>query len=152
MTDSSPVKSEPISRPELEKLQNALKINRQKQGKLTDAFLDSLLSEEVFKAKNEDLRAEEEELQRRVALQEFHEIERERSADYLNRVEEFVSGYDPECKELNSDTQKQILHLLFKNIKIARKDIFSFEFFSPFKQFGFETPNFQNFQINQKDL
>ncbi|MDD5354092.1 MAG: recombinase family protein [bacterium] len=151
MTDIDPVKSEPISRPELERLQNALKINRQKQGKLTDAFLDSLLSEEVFKAKNEGLRAEEEELQKCVALQEFHDIERERSADYLNRVEEFVSGYDPECKELKSDTQKQILNLLFKNIKIARKDIFSFELFSPFKQFGFETPNFQNFQINQKD-
>jgi hypothetical protein len=126
---------ENISKVELEKLKNRLKINRQKQSKLTDAYLENLLSEEVFKAKNESLRAEEEELKKRIALQEIREIERERSADYLNRVEEFISGYNPEQKELNSDTQKLVAGLLFKNIKIAKKDIFSFEFFTPFNSF-----------------
>jgi len=40
---------------------------------------------------NEKLREEEEELKKHIALQELREIERERSKDYLNRVEELRS-------------------------------------------------------------
>ena len=121
-----------ISKAELEKLKNRLKTNRKKQSKLTDAYLENLLSEELYKQKNKGLRAEEEELQKRIALQELREVERERSKDYLNRVEEFISGYNPEQKELSLEQQKQVAQLLFKNIKIAQKKIFSFNFFAPF--------------------
>jgi site-specific DNA recombinase len=126
---------EQISKDELEKLKNRLKINRQKQSKLADAYLENLLSDEVFKAKNESLRREEEELQKIIALQELREVERERSKDYLNRVEEFISGYNPSQKELTLEQEKQVLGLLFKNIKIARKDIFSFFFLRPLQFF-----------------
>ena len=142
---------ENISKVELEKLKNRLRINHSKQSKLTDAYLENLLSEEVFKAKNEHLRTEEEELKKRIALQEIREIERERSTDYLNRVEEFISGYKPGQKELNSDTQKLVVGLLFKNIKIAKKEIFSWELFAPFNSFFLETQNSQKYQQNQKD-
>ncbi len=142
---------ENISKVELEKLKNRLKMNHSKQAKLTDAYLENLLSEEVFKAKNEHLRAEEEELKKRIALQEIREIERERSAGYLNRVEEFISGYKPGQKELNSDTQKLVVGLLFKNIKIAKKEIFSWEFFAPFNSLFLEAQNSQKYQQNQKD-
>ena len=142
---------EKISKVELEKLKNRLKINHSKQSKLTDAYLENLLSEEVFKAKNEHLRTEEEELKKRIALQEIREIERERSEGYLNRVEEFISGYKPGQKELNSDTQKLVVGLLFKNIKIAKKEIFSWELFAPFNSFFLETQNSQKYQQNQKD-
>jgi len=138
-----------ISKVELEKLKNRLKINRKKQSKLTDAYLENLLSEELYKQKNEGLRAEEEELQKRIALQELREIERERSKDYLNRVEEFISGYKPGQKELSLDQQKQVAQLLFKNIKIAQKKIFSFNFFAPFNFFFFEKENFYKCQQNQ---
>jgi site-specific DNA recombinase len=144
-----------ISKVELDKLKNRLKMNRQKQSKLTDAYLENLLSEELYKQKNEGLRQEEEELQKRIALQELREVERERSKDYLNRVEEFISGYSPEQKELNLDQQKQVARLLFKNIKIARKEIFSFDFFAPFNSFFFEAQNSLNLKQNQgvrKDL
>ena len=130
-------------------LKNRLKINRQKQSKLTDAYLENLLSEELYKQKNEWFRIEEEELQKRIALQELREVERERSKDYLNRVEEFVSGYNPSQKELSLDQEKQVARLLFKNIKIARKDIFSFEFFAPFNSFFFEAQNSLNLKQNQ---
>jgi len=70
------------------------------------------------------LRQEEEELQKRIALQKLREVERERSMDYLNRIEEFISGYDPKQKVVNLDQEKQVARLLFKNIKIARKEIF----------------------------
>ena len=70
------------------------------------------------------MRQEEEELQKRIALQKLREVERERSMDYLNRIEEFISGYDPKQKVVNLDQEKQVARLLFKNIKIARKEIF----------------------------
>ena len=92
---------------------------------------------------------EEEELQKRIALQELREVERERSKDYLNRVEEFISGYDPKQKELSLDQQKQVVQLLFKNIKIAHKKIFSFNFFAPFNFLFFEQENFYKCQQNQ---
>jgi hypothetical protein len=101
------------------------------------------------------MRQEEEELQKRIALQELRELERERSKDYLNRVEEFISGYSPEQKELSLDQEKQVAQLLFKNIKIARKEIFSFDFFAPFNSFFFEAQNSLDLKRNQgvrKDL
>ena len=142
---------------DLEKLKNRLKINRQKQSKLTDAYLENFLSEELYKQKNEEFRTEEEELQKHVALQELREIERERSKDYLNRVEEFISGYSPEQKELSLDQEKQVAQLLFKNIKIAsclggrlpQKRI-SFSLFAPFNFLFSETERKSQCQKNQK--
>ncbi|MCM8782139.1 MAG: recombinase family protein [Candidatus Omnitrophica bacterium] len=117
---------------DLEKVKNRLDSNLKKQSKLTNAYLENLLSEELYKQKNEALRQEEEELKKLIALQEVRDIERERSKDYLDRVEEFISGYNPNKKEIDSLTKKLMLNLLFKNIKIAHKTIFSFEFFAPF--------------------
>jgi len=139
-----------ISKDELEKLKNRLENNLKKQSKLTDAYLENLLSEALYKQKNEGLRQEEEELQKRIALQELREVERERSKDYLSRVEEFISGYDPKQKQLSLEQQKQVVQLLFKNIKIARKDIFSFDFFAPFNSFFFEEEEIYKCQRNQR--
>ena len=129
---------EKISKADIEKVKNRLKSNLQKQSKLTDAYLENLLSEELYKQKNESMRQEEEELKKLIALQEVRDIERERSKDYLNRVEEFLEGYDPNKKEMDLETKKLMLNLLFKNIKIAHKKIFSFEFFAPFNFLFFE--------------
>ena len=123
---------------DLVKVKNSLENNLKKQSKLTDAYLENLLSEELYKQKNESLRQEEEELKKAIALQEVRDIERERSKDYLNRVEEFLEGYDPNKKEMDLETKKLILNLLFKNIKIAHKKLFSFEFFAPFNFLFFE--------------
>ena len=150
MTEANFPAFEKISKVELEKLKNRLRMNHKKQSKLTDAYLENLLSEDVFKAKNESIRIEEEELKKRIALQEIRGIERERSADYSNRVDEFLSGYKPGQKELNSDTQKLVVGLLFKNIKIAKKDIFSWEFFSPFNSFFLEQEKSKKCRKNQK--
>ena len=54
--------------------------------------------------------------------------------DYLDRVEEFLEGHDPNKKEMDLETKKLILNLLFKNIKIAHtpaKLIVRGEFFAP---------------------
>ena len=108
----------------MEKVRNRLNKNLKKQSKLTDAYLENLLSEELYTLKNQELRKEEEELKKLLAMQELREIERERSREYLDRVDEFLESYDPNKKEIDRETKKQILHLLFKNIKIASKKIF----------------------------
>ncbi len=131
LTEDKSGSLEKIPKIELEQLKNSLTTNQEKQSKLTDAFLDNLISEDVFKAKNEGLREEEEELKKKIARGEMKALEREISSAYLNRLEEFIAAYNPE-KELDGDMQKQVLGLLFKNIKIARKDIFSFDLFAPF--------------------
>jgi len=137
-------------KPDLEKVKSRLRSNLGKQSKLTDAYLEDLLSEELYKQKNEGLRQEEEELKKVIALQEVREIERERSKDYLDRVEEFLDSYDPNKKEMDKETKKLILNLLFKNIKIAHKKIFSFEFFAPFNFLFFEEKERSKCQQNQR--
>ncbi|MEW6408504.1 MAG: recombinase family protein [Nitrospirota bacterium] len=135
---------------DLEKVKNRLENNLKKQSKLTDAYLENLLSEELYKQKNEGLRKEEEELKKLIALQEVREIERERSKEYLERVEEFLESYDPNKKTMDLETKKLILNLLFKNIKIAQKKIFSFSFFAPFNFFFFEKEQKSLCQKNQR--
>ncbi|MFC2062244.1 recombinase family protein, partial [Elusimicrobiota bacterium] len=137
LTEDKSGSFEKIPKIELEQLKNSLKINQDKQSKLTDAFLDNLLSADVFKAKNEGFREEEEELKKNIACGEMRALERERSSVYLTRLEEFIAAYDPE-KEMDGDMQKQVLGLLFKNIKIADRNIFSFDFFAPFNFFYYE--------------
>jgi len=138
------------ARNDVKVLKNRLQNNLKKQSKLTDAYLENLLSETLYKQKNEGLREEEEELKKLIALQEVREIERERSKEYLNRVEEFLESYDPNKKTMDLETKKQILNLLFKNIKIAQKKIFAFNFFAPFNFLFFETKEKSQCQIDKR--
>jgi len=148
-----------IPKTEIERVKKELKDNLEKQSKLTDAYLENLISKDVFEQKIETLRSEEEELKKRIALYEIKAIEREQSKDYLDRVDEFISEYKPDKKEIDSLTKKQILGLLFKNIKIADnpdKRIGTFEFFAPFNFFYFEEEKRKqcapNLKINRKVL
>lgn len=49
-----------------------------------------------------------------------------------------MESYEPNKKVMDKETKKLILNLLFKNIKIPHKKIFSFEFFAPFDFLFFE--------------
>ena len=100
-------------------LKDKLKINQEKQSKLTDAYLENLLGEDVYREKNSSLRGEEESLKKLLAGYELREIERERSEGYINRVKEFLDGYDDSKEKIDFATKKQLAELLFKNIKIA---------------------------------
>ena len=92
-----------------------------KEGYSLEVQRENLLSEELYKQKNEGLRQEEEELKKLIALQEVRDIERERSKDYLDRVEEFLGGYDPNKKTMDLETKKLMMNLLFKTSKSPRK-------------------------------
>ena len=57
-------------------VKDKLKINQEKQSKLTDAYLENLLSEDVYREKNSSLRDEEESLKKLLAGYELREIGR----------------------------------------------------------------------------
>ena len=100
-------------------VKDKLRTNQEKQSKLTDAYLENLLSEDVYREKNSSLRTEEENLKKLLAGYELREIERERSESYISRVKDFLDGYDDNKEKIDFATKKQLAGLLFKNIKIA---------------------------------
>jgi len=150
VTDAIKQDCPPVDEKERLRLQNQLKKVQGKQSKLTDLYLENMFGEDVYHDKITSLRKDEEELKKQLALQELREIERERSADYMHRVEDFLAGYQPGKKSLTCYEQKQVLGLLFKNIKIAKKDIFSFKFFAPFNSLFLEQEKKEKCQKNQK--
>jgi len=139
------------------KLKNKLEDNQRKQSKLTDAYLENLLGEDVFRGKIEQLRKEEDELKIILAGYELREIESERSEGYINRVKDFLDGHDEAKSAIDFATKKAMCGLLFKNIKIApaiggarpHKRI-SFSLFPPFNFLFSETERKSQCQQNQR--
>ena len=118
MTGTKNDQNPAISNADLASIRNAIKLNQEKQLKLTDLYLKNLLSEDTFKQKNEALRQEEEELRSKFAGLELLLIEKENSKDYLERVNKFLTKYDPEKKEFDAPAKKEILGLIFKKIML----------------------------------
>jgi len=135
-----------------------LKINQEKQSKLTDAYLENLLGEDVYREKITTLRNEEESLKKLLAGYELREIERERSEGYINRVKDFLDGYDDSKEKINFATKKELARLLFKNIKIAPaiggslppKRI-SFSLFAPFSRLLRDPAKAGNFLFSETE-
>ncbi len=105
---------------DLSGIKNELKVNREKQLKLTDLHLNNLLSAETFKQKNESLRQEEEKFRTKLAGLELLLLEKENSAAYLDKVKDFLASYDSEKKELDVAAKKQILALLLRKIILKK--------------------------------
>jgi DNA invertase Pin-like site-specific DNA recombinase len=137
-------------------LRNKLDDNHKKQAKLTDAYLENLLGEDVYRDKMETLRGEEDGLKKLLAGYELREIESERSEGYLNRVKDFLDGYDDGLTKVSFEHKRQMAGLLFKNIKIApaiggarpQKRI-SFSLFAPFNFLFSESERKSQCQKNQ---
>ena len=137
-------------------LRNKLDDNHKKQVKLTDAYLENLLGEDVYRDKMEILRGEEDGLKKLLAGYELREIESERSEGYLNRVKDFLDGYDDGLTKVNFEQKRQMAGLLFKNIKIApavggarpQKRI-AFSLFPPFNFLFSESERKSQCQKNQ---
>jgi len=138
-------------------LRNKLENNQRKQSKLTDAYLENLLGEDVFRGKIEELRKEEDELKKLLAGIELLAIEKERSEGYINRVKDFLDGYDEGKTKIDFATRKAMCGLLFKNIRIAppvggalpQKRI-AFSLFPPFNFLFSETERKSQCQQNQR--
>ena len=142
---------------DLSEVKDKLKINQEKQLKLTDAYLENLLGEDVYRGKMDALRRDEDEIKKLLAGIELRGIERERSEGYVNRVKDFLDGYDDSKEKIDFATKKELAGLLFKNIKIAPaiggslppKRI-SFSLFPPFNFLFSETEKKLQCQKNQK--
>ena len=106
MTDIQNDQNPVISNADLASIRNEMKSNQEKQLKLTDLYLKNLLSEDIFKQKNEALRQEEEGFRSKFAGLELLLIEKENSKDYLDRVNGFLVNYNPEKKELDAAAKK----------------------------------------------
>jgi len=138
-------------------IKNKLEVNQRKQSKLTDAYLENLLGEDVFRGKIEELRKGEDELKILFAGYELREIESERSEGYINRVKDFLDGYYEAKSAIDFATKKAMCGLLFKNIKIAPaiggalppKRI-AFSLFPPFNFLFSETESKSQCQQNQR--
>ena len=100
---------------DLSEVKDKLQINQQKQSKLTDAYLENLLGADVYRDKITDLRKEEDELKKLLAGYELREIERERSEGYINRVKDFLDGYDDSKEKIDFATKKEMCGLLFNS-------------------------------------
>ncbi len=143
---------------DLSEVRDKLKINQEKQSKLTDAYLENLLGEDVYRDKITDLRKEEDELKKLLAGYELREIERERSEGYINRVKDFLDGYDDNKEKIDFATKKELAGLLFKNIKIAsclggrlpQKRI-SFSLFAPFSRLLRDLATAGNFLFSETE-
>jgi hypothetical protein len=137
-------------------LRNKLDDNHKKQAKLTDAYLENLLGEDVYRDKMETLRGEEDGLKKFLAGYELREIESERSEGYLNRIKDFLEGYDDGLTKVSFEQKRQMAGLLFKNIKIApaiggarpQKRI-AFSLFAPFNFLFSESERKSQCQKNQ---
>ncbi|MFH1782305.1 MAG: recombinase family protein [Candidatus Omnitrophota bacterium] len=157
VTDAIKQDCQPIDEKEQLRLQNKLKKIQKKQSKLTDIYLENVLGEDVYHDKIIALRKDEEELKKQLALQALREIERERSIGYINRVKDFLEGYDDNKEKISFADKKELAGLLFKNIKIAPaiggsfppKRI-CFSLFPPFNFLFSETERKMQCQKNQK--
>jgi len=142
---------------DLSEVKDKLKINQEKQLKLTDAYLENLLGEDVYRGKMDALRRDEDEIKKLLAGIELRGIERERSEGYVNRVKDFLDGYDDSKEKIDFATKKELAGLLFKNIKIAPavggaslgKRI-SISLFGPFNFLFSEAKKNQKCQKNQR--
>ena len=87
----------------------------------------------------EDLRREEDDLKKLLAVYELKNMKRERSEGYINRVKDFFERCDDSKEKIDFASKEEPGGLLFKNIKIAppaggtrlQKRI-SFSLFEPF--------------------
>jgi len=115
--------------------------NLEQQRKLTDIFVEGHVSKEVFEEKNQSLYLEAEELKKLVALYDLRQIDREKSADYLARVNDYVSDGEPGKGKPDPLTRKRALSLVLRNLKISDKKIKNAEFFAPFNFFILKEKN-----------
>jgi hypothetical protein len=131
------------------------KSNKENQKRLKE--LQTVCKTKIDCDKITDLRKEEDGLKKLLAGYELREIERERSEGYINRVKDFLYGYDDSKEKIDFADKKQLAGLLFKNIKIAPaiggalppKRI-SFSLFAPFNFLFSETEGKTQCQKNQK--
>jgi len=117
---------------ELEQLKEQLKNCQLKQSKLTDTYLESMISREIFEEKNQKLRNEEGEIRIKIERMELQLIEKEQSKEYIKRAEEVVKSTKSIQENLHPVLRKELLKLVFKKLPVEDRAIGKFELYEPF--------------------
>ncbi len=116
-----------------QELKTKLKTNLEKQGKLTDAYLEGTVAKEVYKERCELVREEESQLRQNISKVEMQVIEKERSAEYRKLLETLVADFDGTVEQLDIFKKKQILRLIFKRVEVADGHITDRQLYEPFQ-------------------
>lgn len=109
-----------------------LRENLEKQKKLTEAYLERTIAQEVFKEQCALLRADEEAIRKIVAQLEVALIERERSAQYRRVLQRVLLDFEM-GGEIDICKKKEILRLVFRRIRIDGGRVGGFEMYEPFQ-------------------
>lgn len=117
---------------ELERLKSELGQCHLKQSKLTDAYLEGMISREIFEEKSQKLRNEEGETRIKIERLELQLVEKEESEDYIKRAQMVVKSTQSIKENLDPATRKDFLKLVFKKLPIENQTIAMVELYEPF--------------------
>lgn len=121
---------------EMVKEQNRLiQDNLRRQKKLADAYDQDCMAFEVYKEKSVDLRDEEKRLRNRLSELELKLLAREKQQGYQQYVKEVLGRFDDAKEELDSIRKKEVVRVVFKEIRVKDRKVVGFELFEPFKSF-----------------
>lgn len=116
----------------VEEAKKLLRENLEKQKRLTEAYLERTIAQEVFKEQCALLRTDEETMRKILAQLEVALIERERSAQYRRILQRVLLDFEM-GGELDICKKKEILRLVFKKIRIDGGRVGGFEMYEPFQ-------------------
>ena len=105
-------------RQELDKLNEQLRANLEKQSKLNDSYMDNLVGPEIYKDKVLLLREEEKRLKNEIAKCKIRLVEKERSEAYLRTLRLAIDNFDETKCKLDIIEKKEMLKLIFKRVEI----------------------------------
>ena len=104
-----------------------------KQSKLTDAYLESTISREIFEEKSRQLRNEGGELRIKIERMELELLEKEQSAEYIKKAEEIVKSTRSIQEDLHPVLRRELLKLIFKKLFVRDQKIAVVQFYEPFQ-------------------
>lgn len=105
-------------RQELDKLNEQLRANLEKQSKLNDSYMDNLVGPQIYKDKVLLLREEEKRLKNEIAKCKIRLVEKERSEAYLRTLRLAIDNFDETKCKLDIIEKKEMLKLIFKRVEI----------------------------------
>ena len=116
-------------------LKAKLRANLEKQGKLSDAFVEGNLAKEVFRERAELLREEESSLRSKVSAVEVELTERERSATYIQQIQHVMDSFEASDGKITIWQKKDLLKAIFQRVVVTDEVITDCRLYYPFQKF-----------------
>jgi len=137
-------------RKDLEKLNDLLKANLEKQSKLNDAYMDNLIGPEIYRDKGSLLREEEKKINMEISKCKIKLVEKERSEAYLRTLKLAIDNFDETKERISVVEKKELLKLIFESMHINGGQMVSVRLYHPFQQMYEEVLKECNLLKNQE--